>query len=137
VNAVLDAYPDWNIPSKVRTIIPTADRQKATVKVRISFDELDRRILPDMGVKVSFLEAKAPAANKEKQTYIPKQAIRQENGSPIVFLYREGKAERRAIKIGGTRGDQQEVIAGLTDGDQLVLRAGEALHDGQQVELKK
>jgi HlyD family secretion protein len=137
VNAVLDAYPDWNIPSKVRTIIPTADRQKATVKVRISFDELDPRILPDMGVKVSFLEAKAPAANKEKQTYIPKQAIRQENGSPIVFLYREGKAERRAIKIGGTRGDQQEVIAGLTDGDQLVLRAGEALHDGQQVELKK
>jgi RND family efflux transporter MFP subunit len=137
VNAVLDAYPDWNIPSKVRTIIPTADRQKATVKVRISFDELDPRILPDMGVKVSFLEAKAPAANKEKQTYIPKQAIRQENGSPIVFLYREGKAERRAIKIGGTRGDQQEVIAGLTDGDQLVLRADEALHDGQQVELKK
>src|SRR5262249_22717307 len=55
VTATLDAYPDWQIPAKVRTIIPTADRQKATVKVRISFDKLDPRILPDMGVKVSFL----------------------------------------------------------------------------------
>src|SRR5213595_1414663 len=62
VMATLDAYPDWQIPSKVRTVIPTADRQKATVKVRISFLKLDSRILPDMGVKVAFLEENKPAA---------------------------------------------------------------------------
>ena len=61
VEAVLDAYPDWRIPSHVITTIPSADRQKATVKVRIGFDALDPRILPDMGVKVSFLRD-APAA---------------------------------------------------------------------------
>jgi HlyD family secretion protein len=137
VNAVLDAYPDWTIPSTVRTIIPTADRQKATVKVRISFNELDPRILPDMGVKVSFLQPQAPEAKKTNQTYIPKQAIREENGSPVVFIFREGKAERRAIKVGGTRGDDQEVVAGLMEGDQLVVRSAQKLSDGQQVELKK
>jgi RND family efflux transporter MFP subunit len=137
VNAILDAYPDWNIPSKVRTIIPTADRQKATVKVRITFDQLDPKILPDMGVKVSFLQEQTKEAKKSNQTYIPKQSILVDSGSPVVFLYREGKAERRAIKVGGTRGDDQEVIAGLTEGDQLIVRAGEKLHDGQTVELKK
>ena len=59
VTAVLDAYPDWQIPAKVRTVIPTADRQKATVKVRVTFDRLDPRILPDMGVKVTFLGEEA------------------------------------------------------------------------------
>lgn len=137
VNAILDAYPDWNIPSKVRTIIPTADRQKATVKVRITFDQLDPKILPDMGVKVSFLDEKKDETKKVNQTYIPKQSILVDSGSPVVFIYREGKAERRAIKVGGTRGDDQEVIAGLTEGDQLIVRTAEKLHDGQAVELKK
>jgi HlyD family secretion protein len=137
VTAVLDAYPDWNIPAHVRTVIPTADRQKATIKVRISFDQLDPRILPDMGVKVSFLDEKPAAAKTGNQTYVPKAAIKTDNGSSIVYLYRAGKIERHAVKIGGTRGDDQEVIAGLSEGDQVVFRGTEKLHDGEQVELKK
>src|SRR5437763_447586 len=87
VTATLDAYPDWQIPSHVRTIIPTADRQKATVKVRISFDKLDPRILPDMGVKVSFLgdepQQKQSAAPR---VLVPAAAVKQENGKPVVFV---------------------------------------------------
>src|SRR5271163_3943635 len=88
VTAILDAYPDWQIPSKVRTVIPTADRQKATVKVRISFLKLDPRILPDMGVKVTFLgdepvEKKGAAA---AAALIPPDAIRTDGDQKVVYL---------------------------------------------------
>src|SRR5450631_1487322 len=104
VTAILDAYPDWEIPSHVRTIIPTADRQKATIKVRISFDKLDPRILPDMGVKVSFLDDRPAGQNKAPKLVVPKEAVREDRGSPVVYLYRDGIVERRAVKLGETRG---------------------------------
>src|SRR5712692_7748600 len=89
VTAVLDAYPDWQIPSRVRTIIPSADRQKATVKVRVSFLKLDPRILPDMGIKVTFLGAepnkKSSASVAAAAIVIPQSAVRDENGKKIVF----------------------------------------------------
>src|ERR1700678_2073285 len=113
VTAILDAYPDWQIPSKVRTVIPTADRQKATVKVRISFLKLDPRILPDMGVKVTFLGNEpdkqvgaAPAA------IVPSGAVRDESGRKIVFLVKDNQLERRAVTVGGTRGSDAEIMAG-------------------------
>ncbi|HLK34317.1 MAG TPA: efflux RND transporter periplasmic adaptor subunit, partial [Terriglobales bacterium] len=91
VTAVLDAYPNWQIPAKVRTIIPTADRQKATVKVRIAFDQLDPRILPDMGVKVTFLGQESRAAKSEGvKALVPQSSLRNENGSQVVYLYRDG-----------------------------------------------
>src|SRR6202000_1154391 len=107
VTAILDAYPDWEIPSHVRTIIPTADRQKATVKVRISFDHLDPRILPDMGVKVSFYgeaEDKKVAAKKKDEgpkpvAIVPKSAVRSSGDSTYVFLLKNGKVERRGVKV--------------------------------------
>lgn len=137
VNAVLDAYPDWNIPSKVRTIIPTADRQKATVKVRISFDQLDPRILPDMGVKVTFLgDTPKESAAAAVKALVPQTAIRKDAGSDIVYLYREGHVERRAVRPGGVRGDQQEILAGLAGGDQVVVSGFEGLEDGKKVEVK-
>jgi RND family efflux transporter MFP subunit len=137
VTAILDAYPDWSIPAKVRTVIPTADRQKATVKVRISFDQLDPRILPDMGVKVTFLgdEPKAAQSGAPKLV-VPQAAIRNENGSSIVFLYQDGRVERRAVRPGGTRGGDQEIVAGLVSGDQVVVSGLGGLHDGSRVELK-
>jgi RND family efflux transporter MFP subunit len=136
--AVLDAYPGWEIPSKVRTVIPTADRQKATVKVRLTFEHLDPRILPDMGVKVRFLESeKKDDAPQQPAVLIPSQAVRQDAGQPIVFLYRDGRIERRAVKLGGVQGSNQEVIAGLSAGDQVVTSAAEGLKDGQQVALKR
>jgi RND family efflux transporter MFP subunit len=139
VVATLDAYPDWQIPSHVRTVIPTADRQKATVKVRISFDKLDPRILPDMGVKVAFLadEPKDPAPKTAPKAIIPKGAVRDDNGAKIVLLVRDGKLERRAVTLGPERGGDVEVLAGVTAGDVLVLHGPENLREGQSVEIKK
>jgi len=138
VTATLDAYPDWKIPCKVRTVIPTADRQKATVKVRISFDKLDPRILPDMGVKVAFLgDAPAPAQTAQPQVVIPKSAVRNEGGQQAVFIYKDGHVERRAIRTGGTRDDDQIILAGVSDGDQVVVSGVEGLKDGSKVGIKK
>jgi len=136
VTSVLDAYPDWKIPSHVRTVIPTADRQKATVKVRISFDKLDPRILPDMGVKVTFLGEETGAARAAACVLAPHDAVRQENGQAVVFLYRDGKVERRAVRVGATQGNDVEIIAGVADGDRLVVGAG-PLKDGQRVDVKQ
>jgi RND family efflux transporter MFP subunit len=139
VTAILDAYPDWQIPARVRTVIPTADRQKATVKVRISFLTLDPRILPDMGVKVTFLGeepeqnngAAAPAAQ------IPLDAVRDDGGKKIVFVVRDDRIERRAVTLGGTRGRDAEILAGIAAGDIVVVKGPANLHDGQAIEIKK
>jgi RND family efflux transporter MFP subunit len=139
VSATLDAYPDWQIPSKVRTVIPTADRQKATVKVRISFDKLDPRILPDMGVKVAFLADEPPATGVKvlPKALIPKSAVREDGGKKIVFLVRDGKLERRAVTVGPERGSDIEVLAGVSAGDIVVLRGPENLREGQSVKVSK
>jgi RND family efflux transporter MFP subunit len=137
VTAILDAYPDWQIPARVRTIIPTADRQKATV--RISFLKLDPRILPDMGVKVTFLGdepghdngAAAPPAQ------VPQDAVREDGGRKIVFLVRDDRIERRAVTLGGTRGRDAEILAGIAAGDIVVVKGPANLHDGQAIEIKK
>jgi RND family efflux transporter MFP subunit len=139
VTAVLDAYPDWQIPSKVRTVIPTADRQKATVKVRISFLKLDPRILPDMGVKVTFL-GDAPVEKKGEaapMALIPPDAVRDDNGKKIVFIVKDGRVERRAVTTGVTRGTDLEILAGLNAGDFVVVKGPANLRDGQAVEIKK
>src|SRR3989475_1938911 len=140
VTATLDAYPEWQIPCKVRTVIPTADRQKATVKVRISFDKLDPKILPDMGVKVAFL-GNEPVAQKGKgsaaKALIPQSAVRQDGGNSIVFLVRDGKLERRAVNLGAQHGSDVEVMAGVSPGDSLVVRGPEALRDGQSVQIRQ
>ncbi len=141
VMATLDAYPDWQIPSKVRTVIPTADRQKATVKVRISFDKLDPRILPDMGVKVAFL-AEEPAGNagggaSPAKAVIPRRAVRDDAGKHFVLLVREGRVERRAVSLGAERGGDVEVTAGVSEGDRLVVKGPASLREGQAVEIKQ
>ncbi len=136
--AVLDAYPNWPVPATVRTVIPTADRQKATVKVRVTFDRLDPRILPDMGVKVTFLgeepSATAPGAGR---VLVPRAAVRQEAGTAAVFVYREGRLERRAVRLGQARGDEHEVVAGLTDGEQVVVTDVNELRDGQRAQVRR
>lgn len=136
VTATLDAYPDWQIPAKVRTIIPTADRQKATVKVRIAFDKLDPRILPDMGVKVAFLGDEAKSAASPGIT-IPKSAVRVSEGSSVVYLYRNGVVERRAVRLGSAHDNDQEVVAGVSEGDQVVVKGLDGLKDGQKVEVRQ
>jgi len=141
VKAILDAYPDKEIPSKVRTVIPTADRQKATVKVRISIPHLEKYnfILPDMGVKVSFQgpQEAAPAKGPGAQAYVPKTAIRTDAGTSFVFLVRDGKVERRAISLGMDRGTDVAILAGVLPGDSLVVKGPENLRDGDKVEIRQ
>src|ERR1700733_5902605 len=138
VTAVLDAYPDWQIPSRVRTVIPTADRQKATVKVRISFLKLDPKILPDMGVKVAFLSEEQPKAKgPEPMTFVPKSAVRSEGGTTFVYLVHDGKVEHRAIRVGVDRGADVAIMAGGVPGDSFVVAGPATLHDGDKVEIKQ
>jgi HlyD family secretion protein len=138
VTAVLDAYPDWQIPANVITLVPTADRQKATVLVRIGFQKLDPRILPDMGVKVTFLReagaSDAPVA--QGVTLVPQGAVKTENCASYVFVMRSNTVERRAIKPGGTDGDRLEVVAGLKGGDQVVISPPAELREGTLIVVK-
>jgi multidrug efflux pump subunit AcrA (membrane-fusion protein) len=120
-------------------VIPTADRQKATVKVRISFIKLDPKILPDMGVKVTFLgdEPKKQAGAVEPVATVPTAALRDDNGSKIVYIVKDNKLERRAVKPGNPRGSDTEIFAGLTPGDLVVTKGPPDLHDGESIQLKK
>jgi RND family efflux transporter MFP subunit len=135
VTAVLDAYPDWRIPAHVITTVPTADRQKATVQVRIGFDALDPRILPDMGVKVSFLED-APAVDAtagRSRLVVPRTAVRRVEDRDVVYVLRGDHVERRAVTLGAAEGDLVEVRSGLTAGERVVIDAPEDLADGARV----
>jgi HlyD family secretion protein len=139
VTAVLDAYPDFEIPAKVIAVVPTADRQKATVLVRIGFNELDPRILPDMGVKVTFLrEDAAGAAPATRPTaLVPKSAVRGENGASYVFVVTQSSVERRAVQTGGTDGDRLEVTAGLSAGERVVVAPPAELVAGTPIVIKQ
>jgi RND family efflux transporter MFP subunit len=143
VEARLDAYPDDKdkYMAHVRTVIPSADRQKATVKVRISFDKLDDKILPDMGVKVAFLEE---AAAKKKDTnavaakaIVPQNTVRKDGGGEFVLLVKNGVLERRGVSLGTQRGTDVDVLAGVNAGDTLVVKGPEDLKEGQAVEIKQ
>ena len=140
VEATLDAYPDWKIPCKVIAIIPTADRQKATVKVRAAFDQLDPRILPDMGVKVAFLNdepARPQGKSSDARAVVPQSAVHNDGGNRFVFLVHDSKLERRAVTLGGERGSDIEVMAGVSPGETLVIKGAGSLREGQAVAIKQ
>jgi RND family efflux transporter MFP subunit len=138
--ATLDAYPDWRIASHVINIVPTADRQKATVKVRIGFDELDPRILPNMGIKVSFLET-TPAASTADVTHdpvrpvvsVPASAAVREGNTAHVWRVRNGTVERVAVQTGRARDGHIELLSGISAGDTVVARPVAGLAPGAAV----
>ena len=138
VETVLNAYPDWRIPGEVIAIIPAADRGKATVKVRVALKEKDARIVPDMGVRVSFLEA-APApgeTEKPQGVRVPAAAIVQREGADVAFVVGgEDTVEQRAVKTGIAMGQDRQVLSGLAAGETVVLDAPETLQDGDTVRL--
>lgn len=136
VEATLDSYPDWRIPCSVIAIIPTADRQKATVKVRVGFEKLDPRILPDMSVKVAFQSA-GDARPKPRVVLVPAGAIGQREGRDVVWIVRDGRVERRAVTLGERRGDDIVVVAGLDGPERVVLDPPEGLADGASVTIAK
>ncbi len=137
--ATLNAYPDWKIPGEVIAIIPTADRGKATVKVRVSLNQKDARIVPDMGVRVSFLEAAKPATAKQPQgVRVPSAAIVQRGGHDVAFALKDDNTvEQRDLKIGIAMGDDRQILSGLSAGDSVVLDPPTGLKDGALVRIAK
>jgi RND family efflux transporter MFP subunit len=139
VTAVLNAYPEWSIPGHVITTVPAADRQKATVLVRIGFDELDPRILPDMGVKVTFLREASESADgaaARSVALVPKGAIRAEGEQTYVFVLQGDVVDRRAVKVGGSDGERLEVLAGVQSGERVVVSPPAELISGAQITVK-
>jgi len=138
VEAVLNAYPEWKIPARVIAIVPTADRSKATVKVRIALDERDARIVPDMGVRVAFLEERAPASAPPVAAgvLVPAAAIRKDGGTDVVYVVKDGKAQRRAVTLGGAVGDSRQVRGGVSAGERVIVEAPAELKDGAAVALQ-
>ena len=137
VEATLDAYPDWKIPCKVIAIIPTADRQKSTVKVRVGFDKLDPRILPEMSVKVAFREAGGSGPVAGRTVIVPKAAVQQQDGRDVVLVVQNGKAERRAVTVSRTRSDEVVVSAGVGAGERVIVDGPAGLTDGAAVAEKR
>ncbi len=144
VEATLNAYPDWKIPAEVIAIIPTADRSKATVKVRIALLQRDGRIVPDMGVRVSFLNQKtaadasaAAAAPKPVGVLVPRDVITQRKiegkDTDVVFVVVDGKAVVTTVQTGEIRGEQRVVLSGLAPGDSIVSAPSVELQDGAKV----
>jgi RND family efflux transporter MFP subunit len=137
VVATLDAYPDWKIPCKVIAIIPTADRQKSTVKVRVGFDQLDPRILPEMSVKVAFRETGGGPATANHTVLVPKSAVQSRDGQDVVFVVQHGRAERRAVTVIDTQGDDSVLSAGVSAGESVVADPPAGLIDGMPVRARK
>ena len=142
IEATLNAYPDWQIPGEVIAIIPTADRGKATVKVRIALDEKDERIVPEMGVRVSFMEKAQPAqADAPKPGVLaPAAAIVDRDGEQVAFVLKDASAEQgtvvsRQLEVGRSLGDDREVTSGLSAGDVVVLDPPQTLADGDSVRI--
>lgn len=134
--AVLDAYPDWTIPSHVINVVPTADRQKATVRVRIAFDVLEPRILPQMGVKVTFLEDRREgegAGTAQAAVRVPAGALFEQNGTRYVWRVRDEQLERVAVSTASERDGNVDIIAGINPGDVIVARQVEGLAEGVAV----
>jgi RND family efflux transporter MFP subunit len=140
VRAVLDAYPDWSIPARVISIVPTADRQRATVRVRVGFEALDPRILPEMGVQVWFLEA-APQERQENggrmAVLIPERALRGAQGGEYLYVVHQGRVQRRMVQVGNRQGGQIEILAGVGGGEQVILNAAGELEQGSPVIIRQ
>jgi HlyD family secretion protein len=139
--AVLDAYPDWNIPAHVIAIVPTADKSKATVKVRVAFEKLEPRILPDMGVRVSFLQEQSAQPNDAAASlpagtvWVPASAVVQRDGHPVVFVVQGGKAREAAVTPGESEGDLR-AVQGIATGTAVVQSPPARLDDGARVAVK-
>jgi HlyD family secretion protein len=134
VVSTLDSYSDWQIPSKVIAIIPAADRQKATVKVRVGFDNLDPRILPDMGVKVAFQSgSEGQGQPLARNLSVPKNVVHQVDGRDVAWVVQDGKVQRRPVTIAGKRNNELLIAAGLSGGERVVIEGAQNLQDGGRV----
>ena len=137
----LDAYPDTTFRGSVRQVVPTADRQRATVQVKVSIDDHDPRILPEMGAKVDFLEPAAPsaaggAAPTRTTIRVPSAVVRTDGGASVVWIVRDGRLVRRPVTTGPVSGGFLEIRSGLDGGEQLLVGGVDAPADGMRVKVQ-
>ena len=134
VLANLNAYPKWDIPSEVIAIIPTADRNKATVRVRIRFLEKDERVLPDMGIRVSFLQKIAETTAEQKEgVVVPNAAVLSQGSSTYVMLVKNGRIEIKQVDVAEETPNYSRIIEGVIAGDQVVASYNQTLENNQKV----
>ncbi len=135
VKATLNAYPDWALPASVITIIPTADRAKATVKVRIAIAVRDPRIVPEMGVRVGFMEraSAAPASPPAAVLLAPADALVQRGDRNLLWLVEDGRLTLREVTLGQQRGNEREILTGASAGDTVVVKPAADLTEGLRV----
>jgi RND family efflux transporter MFP subunit len=139
VSAKLNAYPDWQIPGHVIAVIPTADRSKGTVTVRIALDQKDSRVLPEMGVRVSFLAEPTEGADNKPAVgvTVPANAVQASGETGVVFVLRGDIVERRAVRLGASSGDNATVLSGLTAGDRVAIGDFTQLKDGAKIRVEQ
>jgi RND family efflux transporter MFP subunit len=131
----LDAIPDKKFKAEARQVVPTADRQKATVKVKVRFLDLDPRVLPDMSAKVTFLQ-KAVANTQGPKVMVPKLSVQQRDGKPVVLLVNGDHVKVQPVETGGDIGDRVEIKQGLIGGETIIVHGGDTLADGARIKLK-
>jgi RND family efflux transporter MFP subunit len=132
----LDAVPDQRFPGVIQRIVPTVDRAKATVLVKIKFLERDERVLPDMSAKVAFLERAVTAAERKPVAVVPKQAVVERNGAQAVLLVKDGRAVQTRVEPGRTIGELVEV-ASLAVGDKVIVKPVDGIVDGERVKVRQ
>jgi RND family efflux transporter MFP subunit len=137
VTAKLNAYPDWQIPAHVIAVIPTADRSKGTVLVRIGLDQKDARILPEMGVRVSFLaDSKNDAGQPATGVNVPVTAVQGSGSTGVVFVVRDSTLERRAVHLGASDSDHVTVTSGLAAGERVAVGDFKEMKDGAKIRVE-
>ena len=136
VVANLNAYPKWDIPSEVIAIIPTADRNKATVRVRIRFLEKDERVLPDMGIRVSFLQKVAETTTEKKEgVVVPNAAVLSQDDNSYIMLVRNGRIEIKLVEVAEETPNYSRIIKGVRAGDQVIASYDQELENNQKVSI--
>jgi len=131
----LDALPDSRFRGKVHMIVPTADRTKATIMVKVSFLEKDSRVLPEMSAKVAFLSREVKPDEEKPRTALNPSAILTRDGKSIVFLIKENRAIKTPIKTGEKLGEMIEVLQGVKAGDTVVMKPLERMKDGAKIKI--
>jgi RND family efflux transporter MFP subunit len=139
VSAKLNAYPDWQIPAHVIAVIPTADRSKGTVTVRIALDQKDGRILPEMGVRVSFLAdaSQEPGGKPASGVSLPSNAVQGSGATGAVFVVHGDTLERRAVRLGASGGDSVTVLSGVVAGERVAVGDFTQLKDGAKIHAEQ
>ena len=134
---LLDALPGVRFPGKVHMIVPTADRSKATIMVKIAFDSLDHRILPEMSAKAAFLSRSLGRNEEQPRLVVNPKALFKKDGKLLAFVLKDQKIQAVPVEVGPPLGDLVEVLGGLQEGDKVVLQPPAHLRNGDRVQVKE